>query len=116
MHNIKLILEKADDDFFGDDTMWVHYWMGYYSSGLMKRVKGKPPITSGDNIVLFSGVGHIIPRAYLLHHKLNENKAPFSKEGPNKMRLIFNQLKRLIAGCKEKLPPGLTIFFVRNHT
>ena len=114
MHNVNDILQKVEYDLCGDETILLHGGMGDYSSGLMNIVEGKPNITTDGMIVMVTDVGLIRPWAYLLHHKLNYKKLSFIKYKPNKIWIIFENLKCFIVGCKQKLPPGLNCFFCRK--
>ena len=103
--NIYAILYKAEDFMFSDDTMWGSGGMGDYPSGLMKRVEGKPNITTVVQIFLVTFVVINRHRSHIHCHKLNKKKEPFTKEIINEMWLIFRRIKHLIVECKENPPP-----------
>jgi hypothetical protein len=98
INNINELSHSSDLDLCGDETTWAHNGFGEAGTGLLTRVMGKPGVTKGGQIVLVSDAYRNRPRAYLHRHKCHPPIAGFTRQGPMEVRMIMEDMKRLVTG------------------
>ena len=72
--------------------------MGEPLSGMLKRILNKPRVCKGGQFLIVSDVDSIWPRSYVHRHKLWERPAGFTLEGTNDVKMILDNIDRIIIG------------------
>jgi hypothetical protein len=100
-HNVNAISRKACLDLSGDESTWPFQGFGEVGSSLVKKKLKKPGAPSGGQVVLVSDLDWMRPRAHVHRHKLHKRPKGITAEGPNEVRLIWEQLKPMVAGNED---------------
>jgi hypothetical protein len=101
IRNLNSISFKADDDQCIDETTFPFNGFGEPGAGLIKLVLNKPGVTKGAQLVITTDVGRLRPRAFV--HRHNKHEKLCKQQGPNEIRLLHRELKRLMAGGDAKV-------------
>jgi len=96
VHNINYFSKYAELDLCGDKTTCGYGGHGESQSGILTRILNKPGIRKGMQIVILCNVHAVRSRAYLHRHDLHPMEEGFTKKGPNEVRLLIQQLDKLI--------------------
>jgi hypothetical protein len=94
IHNTNALTKRTGLDGCGDETSFGHQGFGEPDSGVISLIIGKPGICRGGQIVLYSDVDRMRPRAYLPRHKLHDYA--YTQKGPSEVRMIYEQLELLM--------------------
>jgi hypothetical protein len=98
INNINELSEKADDDLCGDETTISVNSYGESGCDLIKRVKGKPGVTKGAQIVLVSDVHRNRVRAYFHRHNAHAKIPGVTTQGNLEVRRVMEGILPLVKG------------------
>jgi hypothetical protein len=93
IQNLNSITAKADDDQCIDETTFPFNGFGEPGAALVGKIMNKPGVTKGAQLVLCTDVNRIWPRAFI--HRHNKHPKLCSMQGPNEIRLLHTELKKL---------------------
>jgi hypothetical protein len=96
--NINELSAKADADLYGDETTISVNAFGESGCDLIKRVKGKPGVTKGAQIVLVSDVHRNCPRAYFHRHNTHPKIPGITTQGNLEVRRVMEGILPLVKG------------------
>ena len=111
--NVNYLSKFADSDQCVDETTYGTNCYGEPCSGLISRLVNKP-FNKGGQVTLMMDVHRFRPRAYVHRHKLHERPSGYSREGPNEVRMLMQQINKLIRSENNpdgifKKPPHMTL-------
>ena len=95
VHNVNYLTKVADDDQCVDESTYGTAAYGEAYSGLVGRLIGKP-FNKGGQITIMMDVHRFRPRAYVHRHKLHVRPEGYTREGPNEVRMLIEQVNMLI--------------------
>ena len=114
VHNTNCLTLYASLDLVGDESSYAHQGHGETDTGLVSLIRNKPSVSKGMQTVIVSDVEYIRPRAYLHRHRMNKKFDGLSYEGPNEVRLIWEeQLSQLLKPDNTLI--GRAIFSQKPH-
>jgi hypothetical protein len=101
IHNVNAIMLQGSMDQCIDKTTFAAQGYAKKGSGIVHGISGKLCIMKGCQVVLSMDADHICPRAAVFHHPHNKKVNNCTKEGPNKMMLLWKCLNPLVKGQPE---------------
>ena len=98
IHNVNAVALNAELDLCGDETTYATASFGEKGSGLTGRIKGKPGVAKGGQIILVSDVHRIRSRAYVHRHKIHKDPDhDMTGMGMIEVKLVLEKLKKMIS-------------------
>eukprot|EP00957_Ditylum_brightwellii_P046518 3530556-Ditylum_brightwellii.AAC.1 len=97
-HNVNATTCYADLDLCRDKTTFRHNGYGEPGSGFFGRVKDKPGVSKGGQIILLSEISRVMPCAYLHCHKLHKLPPGWTVMGQYEVGVVLEWLKPMIQG------------------
>ena len=85
-------------DLTSNEKSWGHKGWGEPKSVTLRRIMNKRGVYKGGQVILVYDIDRFWPRAYVHHHKLWERPEVFTLEGPNEVRIIMENLGKMIIG------------------
>jgi hypothetical protein len=89
IHNVNAIMLWGSMDQCINETTFAAQGYAKKGSGIVHSINGKPNITKGCQAILSMDADCIHPRAAVFWHPHNKKVNNCTKEGPNKMMLLW---------------------------
>ena len=96
--NFNPLMASASLDLCLDETTWANM---SYGGEVLFRVKGKPGVTKGGQVVMVYDVNRKYPLAHFHRHSLQPRPSPFTQQGPSEVYGLFNKLNPLVLGNEQ---------------